>query len=247
MGEAWRELVGHKHFNLVVKIAVLAVVLFKVFGALPLLQADAVEGVADPRGFRFMRVDSKTGEPVRYPCSELHYVINPSLATEAAIADVHTAIKETSEATGIAFVFDGTTDEVAGPGRESYQPDRYGHRWAPILIGWQPGLRSDDGGHAVGVGGSEARPNRDGVFVFVSGQAVFDPEGNLNDGFGGKTWGQVMLHELGHVVGLDHVETPDQVMNPVLGLRAASWGNGDRIGLRALGIGSRCVPPPDLP
>jgi len=37
--------------------------------------------------------------------------------------------------------------------------------------------------------------------------------------------------EIGHVVGLGHVDERDYVMNPVLGLRPAAWGEGDRAGL----------------
>jgi predicted Zn-dependent protease len=50
----------------------------------------------------------------------------------------------------------------------------------------------------------------------------------------------VLLHELGHLVGLDHVEEPSQVMYPSIGDQA-DMGVGDRYGLAALGS-ARCVP-----
>ena len=56
-----------------------------------------------------------------------------------------------------------------------------------------------------------------------------------------------MLHELGHVVGLGHVDDPTSVMNPLIGSHAASWGGSDREGLWALGMGGACVPAPPLP
>ena len=48
----------------------------------------------------------------------------------------------------------------------------------------------------------------------------------------------VMQHELGHLVGLDHVADPTQLMysegDPS---RASDWGNGDVAGLNQLGFG----------
>jgi hypothetical protein len=79
----------------------------------------------------------------------------------------------------------------------------------------------------------------------VSGVLILNANAGLRSGFGGETWGQVMLHEFGHVMGLGHVGDAKQVMTPVLELRPAAWGSGDRAGLRELGIGSPCldVPP----
>ena len=45
-----------------------------------------------------------------------------------------------------------------------------------------------------------------------------------------------MLHELAHVVGLGHVDDPEQVMHDTVLGKAAS-GDGDLRGLRAVGNG----------
>ena len=46
----------------------------------------------------------------------------------------------------------------------------------------------------------------------------------------------MLLHELGHVLGLDHVDNADELMNDDnLGLTA--YGPGDLAGLRQLGNG----------
>jgi hypothetical protein len=89
--------------------------------------------------------------------------------------------------------------------------------------------------------------NDDGKAVAVSGSVVFDASAGLSSGFAGETWGQVMLHELGHVFGLDHIDDQTSVMYPQLGLRPADFGEGDRKGLWELGIGSGCVKTPELP
>jgi hypothetical protein len=209
-------------------------------------------GSIDPRGFQFRHVSEETGAPVRYnPCAPIHYVINPGNAPAGGVDDVHTAVRMTSQATGLKFVYDGTTDEVFVHPRDSYQPDRYGERWAPILISWMsdlPGLPNHEAGRTpLGMGGSSYAPSADDALAYVSGAATFDSTADLRSGFGGRTWGQVILHELGHVFGLDHFEGGDSVMHPSLGLRAAAWGEGDRAGLWELGVGSPCLETPALP
>lgn len=46
--------------------------------------------------------------------------------------------------------------------------------------------------------------------------------------------------ELAHVVGLDHVHAPGELMQPTGDESVTSWGDGDRTGLAALGRGA-CV------
>lgn len=65
------------------------------------------------------------------------------------------------------------------------------------------------------------------------------------NGFGpGVTWGRIMLHELGHVVGLGHVSDPNQVMHgPITDPSSATnsaYGIGDLAGLRLLGRQAGC-------
>jgi hypothetical protein len=121
-----------------------------------------------------------------------------------------------------------------------------------VLISWSTeALRVDSnssaGRKAIGLGGGDIEMNGDGEPVYVSGKAVFDAKYELNSGFGGATWGQVMLHELGHIVGLDHIPNEDSVMNPGTLLRPAFFGPGDRAGLWKLGIGSPCLKSPEVP
>ena len=214
---------------------------------------ELVPGPTDPRGFSAARVHEETGEPVRYnACQPLHYVVNPDLAPDGAVDDIHTAFEMTAEASGLRFVYDGETDEIATDDRPTYQPERYGERWAPILISWANDLpepaAGPEGAKTIGWGGSTAEPNSKGEAVLVSGAATFDATATeIPAGFGGQTWGQAMLHELGHVLGLGHDVAGDSVMNPVIGLRSAVWGPGDRTGLWVLGLGSPCVESPQLP
>ena len=210
-------------------------------------------GPMDARGFRVARVHADSGDPVRYnPCEPIHYVINPALAPASGVEDIHTAIEMTSQASGLRFVYDGTTTELPMKDRPSYQPDRYGDRWAPILVSWSNNLEQSatgpEGTKTIGWGGSAAELNEHGEAVLVTGMATFDATATeIPEGFGGETWGQAMLHEFGHVLGLDHHSTSDSVMHPQMGLRAAMWGPGDRAGLWSLGLGSPCIGIPQTP
>lgn len=223
------------------------------FGVATLLSAlredDAVtrRGLADAAGFRFIQVDGDTGEPVRFdPCRELHWVFNPTHAPAGAARDVRAAADVVAQGSGLALVYDGITDEPVELRRPAHQPGRYGDRWAPILIGWFPQDSAIFSHDSVGVGGSEARANRNGSPVFVTGSIVLNATEHLDNGFGaGKTWGKVLIHEWGHVLGLDHVENPAQVMHPDLVSSPAVWGNGDLAGLRLLGPLSGCVAVPE--
>lgn len=214
-----------------------------------------VSGAVDPRGFSLKMVNADGGEPVRFnPCEPIHYVVNPALAPPNGVEDIHTAFEMTAAASGLRFVYDGATDEVAVADRPAYQPERYGDRWAPILISWTDGLPSVDtaadaeGRRPIAMAGSHEEVNDDGDAVYVTGAAAFDANvTELREGFGGQTWGQAMLHELGHVLGLGHVDHPNSVMNPVIGLRPASWAEGDRAGLWLLGLGSPCIATPTTP
>jgi Matrixin len=196
-------------------------------------------------GYRFLGLDPGSMEPVRFdPCNAIHYVINRELAPVRGVKDVHEAAAKTAAATGIQFVFDGFTDELPDDNRDIYQPERYGDRWAPILVAWQPGEYDPDDVHTVGLAYPRTQENGDGQLVLVSGQMVLNSSETLSSGFVGWTWGKVILHEFGHLVGLEHVADDSQIMAPQLGPMPVTWNTGDLAGLRALGIEAGCLDAP---
>ena len=191
------------------------------------------------------------GTPVRWdPCQPIHWVLDPTGAPAGALADLDTATQRVTEATGIRFVYDGTTTEEPTRERHPFQPDRYGaDRWAPVLIAWAAphtsGVPLADSDRAVSipvaVGGDDHQ-------VFATGQIVLNRFAPLADGFTDRahSWGAVMLHELGHLVGLDHVDDPTQLMYRFPGDGPVRWGPGDLRGLAAVGADNGCTttPPP---
>jgi hypothetical protein len=179
------------------------------------------------------------GSPVGYsPCRPLHYVVNAVLAPEGAERLVEDSIRTISEDTGITFIYDGPTSEAPSPTRAPYQKDVYGDRWAPLLIAWTtPDQAPQLKGPVIGTGGSTHFSFGDGPKSFVTGSLELDAPQIAEDldrpqGAGYAT--AVILHELGHVMGLEHVDDPTQLMYPEIET-PDGFNDGDLNGLYELG------------
>ena len=188
------------------------------------------------------------GRPARWdPCTPIPYVVQAGWLPDAGRADLAEALRRLSEASGLRFAAEGDTDELPSSQRSAYQPERYGERWAPLLVGWVPAAATDLGlgGGVQGLSLSVAVPGPDGPSL-VSGQVVLDATHRLASGFGpGTTDGEVLLHELAHAVGLGHVLDPTQVMYPQTTSSESVFGAGDRAGLAAVGAPAGCRPAPE--
>jgi hypothetical protein len=207
---------------------------------------------AAPSGAYDFLARNRDGGPMRYdPCREIRYVVNPDGAPAGSVDEIHEAFRGLASVTGLRFRYAGPTTETHLPiggtqRRRSYQPERYGEgNWAPILVSWvserdEPVLA----GNTLGYGGSTSYWLSSSDQAYVTGELVLDRDlGLLRPGFGaGLTRGNLFLHELGHVIGLDHVDDRSQLMYPTISDRSpADWGAGDRLGLRQLGTASGCL------
>jgi hypothetical protein len=186
------------------------------------------------------------GGPVTFdPCRSVHVVVRPDGEPPGGRALLLSALGELSAATGLRFVDDGLTDEAPDPLRKAYQPERYGDRWAPVLVAWSspaetPMLTDQILGRA---GPDTFRDGEDARFV--SGLAVFNaPELGVLMTTGAEEKARaVLLHELGHLVGLAHVDDPFQVMYDTNSYPLPAYRAGDLRGLAQLGVG-RCFDAP---
>ncbi|HEX7133397.1 MAG TPA: matrixin family metalloprotease [Iamia sp.] len=218
----------------------------------PAPEADEPLGQPAPlhRGgsFAFARIQPGTDDdPVTWdPCRPIRVVVADEAAPDRAEGIVEEALATLSEATGLQIEVEGTTTEPAAEERAPVQPDRYGDRWAPVLVAWTdptevPALDGDTGG----LGGAVAvDPPGGGPEVYVTGQLLLDaPQmaDALRTSSGRDLVRGVALHELGHLVGLAHVEDAGQLMYAEGQTGVTAYGFGDRAGLIEVGRGP-CVP-----
>jgi hypothetical protein len=235
--------------RIVAFVAVLAVTVAALGGGILAIQrVTAPRGDASQHDFLARAMD---GSPLRWnPCEPIHYVVNPSAAPEGSIDDVHEAVRQVSRATGITFRYDGLTDELPSRRRLALQRDRYGDRWAPVLIAWVDpdgsDISFDRDGHQAAAVAAPARP-ASGEELFVSGFIALNLEDANPPGF---AWpgaqGPVLLHELGHIMGLAHVDTAGEIMEKSGG-GVTGFGEGDLEGLRRVGHEAGCLTTPDPP
>ncbi|QNN52410.1 matrixin family metalloprotease [Nocardioides mesophilus] len=182
------------------------------------------------------------GQPVTYsPCRPLEVVVNRGLEPPGTDGLVEEAVARVAEATGLQMTVVGGTDEPPSDDRELRQPVRYGAGWAPVLVAWTtpeviPGLAGD----VVGLGGSAAVSESGiGLRRYVTGTAWLDAPALADlaaEPQGRALVRAVIMHELGHVVGLDHVDDRRELMYAENG-GAIDFGPGDLEGLARLGTG----------
>jgi len=190
----------------------------------------------------FAYMQTQRGDrPVAYdPCRPIEYVVNDSLAPGGADRLLDSALEEMSAATGLVFRYSGNTEDL--PQR---RPAAITAKARPVLIAWTtPEEVPDLDGDIAGVAGSAARAHDlSGDLRYVTGMVALDaPQLReiLSRPMGAEQVRAIILHELGHLVGLAHVEDSRELMFAdnvgMLGL-----GSGDRQGLAALGQGD-CFP-----
>ena len=112
-----------------------------------------------------------------------------------------------------------------------------------MLIAWSdeqpfPSLA----GYLAGVAGPSAADTASGKTVYVSGIVVLDREqlslaSTPDRGIARAT----ILHELGHLVGLDHTTDRDQIMFSESQFNVRDYADGDRRGLAVMGT-QACAP-----
>ncbi|WP_421119079.1 matrixin family metalloprotease [Aquihabitans daechungensis] len=183
--------------------------------------------------------------PVAYdPCRPIEIVVDERSAPPGGPEIVDRAIERVRGITGLQLRVTGTTTEQPGSDRAAVQ-QQYGDRWAPVLVSWTDAERTPAlAGTVAGLAGSVAVTTADGPTVFATGMVALDAPDLariLQEEREGSTIVEdIVLHELGHLVGLDHVDSTAELMYSEGQEDLHGYQPGDLAGLSRLGQG-RCV------
>jgi len=185
------------------------------------------------------------GSALRWdPCQPIELVVSRHRLDEARRADVAEAVHRLREASGLPLVIVGESDEIPRRDRPLISATTEGWAWAPVLIGWVEPHETDLPLLMVDRGVALPVAVRDGEReAFVTGQVVLNAaRTDLRPGFDDRrdAWGSTLLHELGHLIGLDHVDDLDQLMSTAPGTGPVAFGPGDLAGFARVGAAAGC-------
>jgi hypothetical protein len=189
--------------------------------------------------YSFLQTHPGTQNPVTYgPCRAISVEINPAGEVPGGSQLVLEAMARVSELSGLELVYVGPSSErpddwearMSGGGLEAYPP---------VLVSWSdedetPGLADN----VVGLGGSYSL--RGGDYAqerYLTGSVELDGP-DLNDVYeregGAADVRAVIMHELGHLLGLGHVQARGELMSDANDGQH-DFGPGDKEGLARLG------------
>ncbi len=211
-------------------------------------ESDAPLGTPPPApdsdGYAFVARQDDGTTPVAYdPCRPVAVVLSPDGAPADAEPCSSTPWPGWARSPA-AVPVRGHHRRAARRRPEAYQPDRYGDRWAPVLVGWrtpdqEPGLAGD----VAGLGGSASAGPEGGPLAWVTGSVTLDgPEASASSRPRGRRGGPGdpaararPRRRAGARVGLR------QLMASTTTGEVLDFADGDLAGLAQLGAGV-CIP-----
>jgi hypothetical protein len=166
---------------------------------------------------RFTR-STPAGPVVWSVCDQVEVLVNPGPFGESAAEEIRSAFIEVAEITGLRFVF---TPSTLVP-RTNWALTAGEWDVPPVLVAWADPSETDLLSPSAS-GATVANPaSVNGVKRIVTGAVVFDA-GEYEDFAGGpgpgKTRRNLLLHEIAHLLGLEHVEGAG-LMNPAITSRS---------------------------
>jgi Matrixin len=176
------------------------------------------------------------------PCTPgIHYRVNTDMAP-GQLGRVFSAVTSVSDATGLRFIYDGSTSYVPQQGSWD-QP-------AELVIafanhnGSAGGSTYLSGANQLGEGGFQSTYMTSNgsitSYEITKGYAVIDATAfNYSSD---KVRNDTLLHELGHAVGLNHAHYTSEIMYPVISnFSPDGYTAGDLAGLAKVGASQGCT------
>ena len=198
-------------------------------------------GLLGPADAWTLMPTSDAGDPAyRWnPCTPIRYRVHlyQSPPTPTFGADLTEAIRRLSVATGLTFVDAGSTDyrvDFSGRTQAAWPAD------TDLVIAVSPEAQTPElAGGLIGWTQIDRARRTSTAVVIEQVEMVVEQEwlatrGSDFDSSRGPVGGELLLHELGHAVGLGHTVNADQVMYPSL-QGTADFQLGDRAGLAYVG------------
>ena len=175
------------------------------------------------------------------PCNPITYAVNRQGASAAQMAALQAAIYDVEEASGFDFVYLG--EAVGSLNTDSVDPRVVGGGEAMAVFGFSNASKTPIlSGGTIGIGGLgdgidsrlaiEFTPGDTFAWIVRNGFAIADTADLTN----AQELRATFAHEIGHMVGLDHVSlsAAGELMRPVL-TNQFTFGNGDKYGLWSIG------------
>lgn len=199
----------------------------------------------DPLAYEFMRTHERTGQPVVWdPCLPIHLVVNSAHAPDGADVLLAEAITRVNAASGLRLEVVGQSSEQPDLERtdRELRSGRAGTARAPVLLAWTtpealPRLKGSVagvGGPVTQFGNAADRTRYFGGSVYLDAPQIQEALGRRDGHAAARA---IVMHELGHLVGLAHVDNDRQLMAAKLHRGVTEFAMGDRAGLRRLGSG----------
>lgn len=175
--------------------------------------------------------------PFRWdPCRPIAYRVNLAGTPHRNLKVLRSALHDVSAASGFRFEYAGASTQVPyARGASSMTEVPTGG----LTVAWATARQVPDlAGNVVGVGGPGVSYQRIGTdWQIDSGAVVIDRSADLTTAMvKGPSLKSLLLHELGHAMGLGHSSSKKDAMYEGLGRWSRPHlGPGDRAGLRQLG------------
>ncbi len=193
------------------------------------------ETVTNGSNYRFESISN--GQPLRWdPCrGAIPVVVSTRNLPVFGMNSINDALREIAAVTGLRFEIVGTDDHLVTG--NDYLPETLAIGW----VKWGESPYITDGV----VGMARWATSGSGRYFRVSGATVtllvqVDFEDPTGEYYMRAYYKSILMHEIGHTLGLGHVDDANEIMNPTYG-GFSDFGPGDLQGLTHLGTALGCV------